>query len=165
VLRRVRAMTLDAYSHRELPFDRLVEELRPDRQASHTPLFQVLFVMQNAIAAGRSQDAVRFSTVGGGVRSSKYDIGLFLTEGRSALGASWVYRSDLFDASTIRTMAGDFEAVLRAAAAAPEITVAELRTLLLTRAGEHAESEVEKRRSANRARLRAGLAGTGRRSS
>src|SRR5947207_6939681 len=48
LLGRVRAMTLDAYTHHDLPFDSLVEALQPDRQASHTPIFQVLFVMQAA---------------------------------------------------------------------------------------------------------------------
>ncbi len=118
-LTRVREMALGAYAHQELPFERLVEELRPERSLGHSPLFQVLFILQNvpaeeAVAAGLT---LRPLEVYHGV--SRFDLTLSATEIGGGLLGYLEYKTDLLDAATAARWLGHFGTLLSAAAAEP----------------------------------------------
>ncbi|HEX8695435.1 MAG TPA: amino acid adenylation domain-containing protein, partial [Longimicrobium sp.] len=127
VLRRVREMTLGAFEHQEIPFERLVTELQPGRSLSYSPLFQVMFVLQEAerseSAAGnlelRSLDA-------GGSGTSKFDLTLFTGRHAGGLTASLEYNTDLFERGTIRRMLGHLKRVLEEVAADADVRLSKL---------------------------------------
>ena len=130
---RVRAGNLAAYSHQDVPFERLVEALNPARSLSRHPLFQVMLAFQNNAAVALELDGVeaRFEPVA--TATSKFDLSLSLAEARSADGApaglagTLEYASDLFDRSSVEALAARLVRLLEAAVAAPELRSAGLR--------------------------------------
>ncbi|MBD0395939.1 MAG: non-ribosomal peptide synthetase, partial [Microcoleus sp. C1-bin4] len=112
LLDRVREVTLKAYTHQDLPFDKLVEELRPDRTLSQTPLFQVLFVMQNAPRPTLEMAGLTLMSVAIDSGTAKFDLALFVSETDTGIVGSWKYNSDLFDRETIAQMSNRFETLL-----------------------------------------------------
>jgi amino acid adenylation domain-containing protein len=130
VLGRVRETTLGAFEHQEIPFERLVTELQPERSLSYSPLFQVLFVLQEAErpegAAGslelRGMGAARSGT-------SKFDLTLFTGRTAEGLTASLEYNTDLFDRGTIRRMLGHLKRVLEEVAADADVRLSKLTLL------------------------------------
>jgi amino acid adenylation domain-containing protein len=112
LLARVRENALDAYTHQDLPFEKLVEELAPSRDLSRNPLFQVMFVLQNAPGAGLSLPEVQASRVRLAGQGAKFDLTLSVNETATGLRGSWEYSSDLFDTVTIERMAGHFKTLL-----------------------------------------------------
>jgi amino acid adenylation domain-containing protein len=140
----VRSRLLASYEHQEVPFDRLVEELAPGRDLAHTPLFQVMFVLQNAFAGGdleRSGGGVAFRLAPVETTTSKFEVTLSLGEtADGGFAGWWVYRSDLFDATTARRMAGRFAVLLRGALETPRRPLADLPLLA---AGERHQVLVE----------------------
>jgi len=133
LLTRVREAALGAYHHQDLPFEQLVEELRPERHLSHNPLFQVFFVLhhlQRAGAAGPSAlPGLTISVPGIDNRTSRGDLLVSLSEGKDGLGGFFEYNSDLFDEATIVRMAKHFQTLLAAVVAAPGTAVSELPLL------------------------------------
>ncbi|MBL0696563.1 non-ribosomal peptide synthase/polyketide synthase, partial [Comamonas sp. JC664] len=129
LLAQVKQTTLGAYEHQDVPFEKLVEELRPQRSLSHTPLFQVMFSLQNTPqeALDLPRLALRPFALDSGV--SKFDLSLSLTEGNGALEGVIDYSSDLFDAATVQRMAAHFQALLETIIANPERTVSSLSFL------------------------------------
>ena len=119
LLRRVRAVTLGAYAHQDMPFEKLVEELRPKRNLSYNPLFQVMFVLQNL---GKGPDGAQQQNNGGMIETgaAKFDLTFFLTETVQGIEACFEYSSDLFDPETMARMAKHFETLLSAATADPD---------------------------------------------
>ena len=104
--RRCSETTLGAYEHQDLPFEKLVEELEPERDLSHTPLFQVMFALQNAPARSCTLPGLTLQAAGGR-RAPQVDArpGAALRgAGRAASSASWMYNTDLFDAATVERM-------------------------------------------------------------
>src|SRR6202008_1014211 len=79
VLRRVRTAALGAYENQEMPFERLVAELQPERSLSHSPLFQVMFTLQNAGGGGGALPGLEVSGVGAAMEIAKFDLSLTLT--------------------------------------------------------------------------------------
>ena len=132
---RVRASNLAAYSHQELPFERLVEVLNPARSLSRHPLFQVMLVLQNNAEAGLELSGldVRFEPVAGG--GAKFDLSLSLAERRGADGApagvsgALEYASDLFDRGSVAALADRLVRLLEAAAADPGRSIGSLELL------------------------------------
>jgi non-ribosomal peptide synthetase component F len=129
LLRRVREVTLGAYSHQDLPFDQLVKELRPRRTLSQTPLFQVLFVLQNVPVPPLSFSGLELRPVELDFGMSKFDLGLFMTERPGGLVGSWHYSTDLFRAETISRATAHLASLLEAAAARPDARLSELEML------------------------------------
>ena len=82
LLERVREVCLGAYAHQELPFEKLVEELQPERSLSHTPLFQVMLVLQNAPAEALALPGLRLSRLEVGDETAKFDLTLSCGRGR-----------------------------------------------------------------------------------
>ncbi|HZQ46077.1 MAG TPA: condensation domain-containing protein, partial [Verrucomicrobiae bacterium] len=119
LLGRVKEVALGAYSHQDVPFERLVEELRPTRELSHTPLFQVMFSFQSLPRRGLELPGleVRMLEVDNG--TSKFDLTLDVNETREGIVGFFEYNTDLFDAATIQRMAGHYQNLLAGAVASP----------------------------------------------
>ena len=129
LLRRVREVTREAYLHQDLPLDSLVEELRPKRDLSHSPLFQVLFVLQNIPPQTLTPTGLRTSLLDVETQTSKFDLALFLHERPNGLGGTWVYKTDLFDAATVADFTRKFQALLRDIVDQPDSRVDDLAFL------------------------------------
>ncbi|BAS60151.1 amino acid adenylation domain protein (plasmid) [Leptolyngbya boryana NIES-2135] len=134
LLQQVREVTLNAYAHQDLPFDKLVEELQPERNLHQTPLFQVLFVLQNTpVPTIELTDLTLHPLDTQENDLSKFDLALFVTETEPAIQIAWKFNVDRFDPDTIAQMANHFTALLASIVAAPE---ARLSTLSLQTAAE-----------------------------
>ncbi len=129
VLDRVKTKTLEAYAHQDLPFDRLVEELSPERSLSYNPLFQVMFVLQNAFTETEMLSGLKKSPVEMDKDTAKFDLTLSISEDDGGLIGHWEYSTDLFDGSTIERMAGHFGTLLEGIVANPNESVASLPLL------------------------------------
>jgi non-ribosomal peptide synthetase component F len=121
LLGRVREGTLGAYEHQEVPFERLVAELQPERSLSHAPLFQVMFILQNADRSGSGLAGLRMEGVGAEVETTKFDLGLTAVPHDGGIHGVLEYSTDLFDRSTVRRMLGHLERVLEQAAADADV--------------------------------------------
>jgi amino acid adenylation domain-containing protein len=129
LLRRVREVTLGAYAHQDLPFEELVEALKPTRSLSHTPLFQVMFALQNAPMPSMELPDLTVSSFSFETPTAKFDLTLSMENTTSGLIGVWEYNSDLFDAATIARMTGHFQTLLEALVANPQQRVSELPLL------------------------------------
>ncbi|HYG64366.1 MAG TPA: amino acid adenylation domain-containing protein, partial [Thermoanaerobaculia bacterium] len=125
LLRRVREVTLGAYTHQELPFEKLVEELQPQRDLAHSPLFQVMFTLE-AEEAAPPADGLQLEAVPLGSGLAKFDLTLSLQESPHGIAGFAEYNRDLFDGTTIERMLGWFQVLLAAAAASPDLPLAGL---------------------------------------
>ncbi len=128
-LGRVRERVLEAYTHQDLPFEKLVEELQPKRSLSHSPLFQVLFVFQNQPRAPIELTGLSLNGVGIASGTAKFDLTLDMEESGEGLSAALEYNTDLFEAATIKRMLGHFHTLLEAIAANPENRISDLAML------------------------------------
>ncbi|HST58816.1 MAG TPA: amino acid adenylation domain-containing protein [Longimicrobium sp.] len=129
VLRRVRDVTLGAYEHQDVPFERLVAEVQPERSLSHAPLFQVMFTLQHAEPPLESLPGLRFEGVGAELETTRFDLSLSLAAGDDGLRGTLSYATDLFDAGTIRRMLGHLECVLEQVADDPDRRMGDLALL------------------------------------
>ncbi|HVG06283.1 MAG TPA: amino acid adenylation domain-containing protein, partial [Thermoanaerobaculia bacterium] len=122
LLARVREIALAAHTHQDVPFEKLVEELAPERSLAHTPLFQVMFVLQNAPFGDLQIQDLRMRRVNAGGVTSRFDLTLGLEERDGGLSGTVEYSTDLFDATTVDRMIGGFERLLAAAVATPDVS-------------------------------------------
>ncbi|MFN2323935.1 MAG: condensation domain-containing protein, partial [Trueperaceae bacterium] len=130
VVHRVREATLGAFTHQDLPFERLVDELKVERSLRHTPLFQALFALTNAGREELELSEVQTTSVEReGPDSVKFDLMLAMVDQGDRLAGSLTYRAELFDAATIERMAAHLVALLDGAAAAPALSLAEIEVL------------------------------------
>jgi amino acid adenylation domain-containing protein len=129
VLRRVREVCLEAYTHQDLPFEKLIEELHPQRDLSRNPLFQVLFILQNAprLVLELPGLAQRPLEVDSG--TAKFDVTLSMVEEAEGLRIVLEYNSDLFDAATIHRMLSHYRTLLEGIVADPDQLIARLPLL------------------------------------
>jgi len=153
LLDREREIAIGAYAHQDLPFDKLVEELRPERNLSHSPLVQVLFVQQNTPRSNASMPGLEIGHFPLDV-ASKFDMAVFMRENGSEVAGSWVYNPDLFDASTIARMAANFEMLLQAAVADPKARLSSLCDLLAAAEKQQRGSEHKKFQEAGLEKLK-----------
>lgn len=126
LLRRVRADTLDAYARQDLPFEHVVELLRPDRDRSRMPVFQTMFVLQNTRdgdGTGVTFGGLPATGVSTPVVTSKFDLQLTFSERGGQLVGGLVFDTDLFDADTIQRFAAHLERLLHSIVATPEASV------------------------------------------
>jgi amino acid adenylation domain-containing protein len=116
LLQQTRQTCLDAYAHQDIPFEYLVEQLQPERSLSHNPLFQVMMVLQNTQEAGKkvSLPGLNIQYLEQSLPFAKFDLTLDFSERGDRLHCMWEYATDLFEAETIRRMAGHFEVLLEA---------------------------------------------------
>jgi amino acid adenylation domain-containing protein/non-ribosomal peptide synthase protein (TIGR01720 family)/FkbM family methyltransferase len=129
LLERLREVALEAQAHQDLPFEKLVDELRLERVLSHSPLFQVLFVLQNAPREELKLPGLRLSTIASDSGTAKFDLTLSVAEAGDRLVGFLGYNRDLFDRSTIERLLQHWTVLLEGAAAAPERQVTSLPIL------------------------------------
>ena len=129
VLRRVRKVALDAYAHQDLPFEKIVEEMHPQRNFSHWPLFQVLFVLQNTPTKAPRLAGLTVTPVEVESKTATFDLSLLMVEEASSLKGTIEYSTDLFDEETIRRMIGHFQTLLESIVADPGTSVSRLSLL------------------------------------
>jgi amino acid adenylation domain-containing protein/thioester reductase-like protein len=130
LLSRVRNVAMEAYAHQNLPFEMLVEALQPERDLSHTPLFQVMFVLQNApTASGLDLTGLNVSSLPVKLTTSRFDLTLIMQNSPTGLVGFWEYSTDLFDASTIDRMTSHFVTLLEGIIANPEQQISQLPLL------------------------------------
>nr|AHZ46177.1 NRPS [uncultured bacterium 14-4D] len=126
LLARVRHVALDAYAHQDVPFQHLVETLRPERRLSHSPVFQVMFILQNAPQSDFEFPGVNVEAVGVDTQSSMFDLTLSMDEHDQGLRAVFEYNTDLFDRETIERLASHYQRILEAVVADTECPVSRL---------------------------------------
>jgi amino acid adenylation domain-containing protein len=128
LLGRVRETALEAYEHQELPFELVVENLHPERDPSRTPVFQVMFVLQNNKMpdVGASDLTLTSLDLPGGTGTAKFDLTLGMVETDAGFSGSWEYSVDLFDRDTMVRLAGHFTHLLEHIVRDPDRRVSEL---------------------------------------
>ncbi|MBP1473180.1 amino acid adenylation domain-containing protein [Frateuria sp. MAH-13] len=136
LLQDVRTTALAAYEHQDLPFEQLVEFVNPQRSMSHSPLFQVMFSLQNTPNPGGELPGLTLTPLEGEATVAKFDLQLDMEERDGRLEGRLYYRTDLFDIATIESMANHYSELLRAIAASPGVPVS---ALSMISAGERAE--------------------------
>ena len=129
LLGQVRETALEAYAHQDLPFEKLVEELQPERTLSHSPLFQVMLDLQNAPMCDMQLQGLRLTELPFETGMAKFDLTLTVVETNETLNGLLEYNTDLFDAATIKRIAKHFERLLEAAASNPDEQVSRLPLL------------------------------------
>ncbi|QRK06023.1 amino acid adenylation domain-containing protein [Archangium violaceum] len=120
LLARVREVALGAYAHQDVPFEKLVEELRPVRELRHSPLFQVMFALQNIPTREVSLPGLKLSPMENEGVEAKLDVVLSLTRTPEGLRGAFTYDAALFEPVTIERLARHLETLLAAVAAAPD---------------------------------------------
>jgi non-ribosomal peptide synthetase component F len=133
-MERVREVCLAAFSHQDLPFERLVHEVNPGRELDRNPLFQIMFGFIPQVSA------LRMKLAGLNVRAlhlanhaSPFDFSLYMTEGRAGFAGTARYRVDLYDAGTIGLFLHLFQTLLEHVLANPDLTLNELDPGLISR--------------------------------
>ncbi len=130
LLQKVKETTLGGYANQDVPFERLVEILQPDRDMSHSPLFQVMFILQNnPMSGGIDLPEVSLSTLDINAGTSTFDLTLMVTEQSQGLDVTIEYNTDLFDADTMHRMIDHFEMLLTSIVADPDQDVSKLSIL------------------------------------
>ncbi|AUB35491.1 Non-ribosomal peptide synthetase component F [Nostoc flagelliforme CCNUN1] len=129
LLTRVREMTLAAYAHQDLPFELLVEALQPERNLSHTPVFQVMFVLDNTPMSEMALPGLTLSPLAIENFTAAFDLTLSVEQTADGLLGSWHYNSDLFDAATINRMTGHLQTLLAGIVAHPEQPISQIPLL------------------------------------
>ena len=129
VLARTRQTTLAAFDHQDLPFEKLVDELKPERSLSHQPLIQVMFALQNAPLGALALPGLTLEPVHLGAVIAKFDLTLSLMEEGDALFGLLEHNTDLFDAATILRLSGHWGVLLTALATDPDLPVSALPLL------------------------------------
>jgi amino acid adenylation domain-containing protein len=128
-LERVRQICLEAYAHQDLPFEKLVLEMQPERNMSHSPIFQVMFVLQNAPRPSLELQDLRLSQVLADAGTAMFDLSLNIEETQEGLSGTWEYSTDLFEADTIKRMSGHFQNLLEAIVEQPQQRLPQLPLL------------------------------------
>ncbi|MEW6734992.1 MAG: amino acid adenylation domain-containing protein, partial [Acidobacteriota bacterium] len=139
LLERARETCLGAYNHQDLPFEKLVEELQPERDLSHTPLFQVMFVLQNTSTQPLPLGELELEPLEIETGAVKFDLILSFIDTEGELRGIISYRQELFDEVTILRMAGHIETILTSIVTNPRqsikhipiLAVAEQQQLLI----------------------------------
>ncbi|WP_338475757.1 amino acid adenylation domain-containing protein [Pseudomonas khavaziana] len=129
LLAQVREHTLNAYAHQDLPFEQLIEELKPVRSLAYSPLFQVMFAVHNAPAGELMADGLTFQGVEAPATLAKFDLSLGVTEVNGCLQATFEYSTDLFDQARIERMAHHWLAMLEQLTQQPDTALRELHLL------------------------------------
>lgn len=130
LLGRVRQTTLDAYAHQDLPFEKLVTELHLKRNLSHTPLFQIMFILENLAGQSRLElPGLTLSNFEAGTTTSKFDLTVLVQERPQGWMIRTHHNSDLFDRATIDTLMQRWQILMAGLIAHPDRPIADLSWL------------------------------------
>ncbi|MCA9498197.1 MAG: amino acid adenylation domain-containing protein [Nitrospira sp.] len=129
MVEQVREACLGAYSHQDVPFEKLVEVLHPRRDIGRAPIFQVMFDLQNAPSSELDVKGLEFTSLEIESQTAKFDLSMTVQELDQQFAVSIEYSCDLFDASTIRRMLEHYEQLLSGMAANPENQVIDVPLL------------------------------------
>jgi amino acid adenylation domain-containing protein len=129
LLARVRHMALAAYEHQDLPFEKLIVELKPERDLSYSPIFQVLFSVGHVGAMVPTLPGLTTSPVAIDRGITKFDLTVGITDRDDGLAVAFEYSTDLYDAATIDRMLTSFRLMLEGIAANPDCRIADLPLL------------------------------------
>ncbi|MCB0165295.1 MAG: amino acid adenylation domain-containing protein [Anaerolineae bacterium] len=135
LLDQVRETTQAAYDHQDIPFEMVVETVQPERNLSHTPLFQVMFDLHNVPQPALAMPDLSMHLIERDIPTAKFDLTLTLQEVEEGLIGSCEYLTDLFEARTIEQMIGHFQNLLASIVTDPTQSIAQLP--LLTEAEQH----------------------------
>lgn len=129
LLGRVRANALGAYAHQELPFEKLVEDLQPERDLSHTPVFQTMFQLRNIPRKTLQSGTLRIEEMEFDPGIAKFDLTLEAVEHPDGIECSCEYASDLFERATIERLLGHYRTLLESAVSDPDLPLSHLPLL------------------------------------
>ena len=129
LLTRVSKISLEAYQNDDLPFEKLVEELQPERDLSHSPFFQVMFAFQNLSKSFAEMSGLKVTRFAVDQKVAKFDLTVSITNSTDALEAVIEYNTDLFDGATVERMLGHYQILLEGIVAKPEQRISELPLL------------------------------------
>jgi len=153
LLRRVREGLLGSYAHQEVPFLKIVQDIQPERSATHNPIVQVLFVMQNIPRANRELAGLQMEPFEVPVTTSKFDMAVFVAERAGELIGYWVYSTELFDQPNIQRMVRHFGSLLQSAVSQPDARLSALSMLSPEEADQH-EAEKKQRKQSQLKKLK-----------
>jgi len=129
LLRRVREVCLDVYAYQEIPFEKVVEELKPQRELNRNPLFQVMFVLQNTPARSVRPSGLTLESLEVESETTQFDLSLYMRERGGSLLGFFEYATDIFDNTTIERMARHFQKMLAEIVTNPDQPIATLPLL------------------------------------
>jgi non-ribosomal peptide synthetase component F len=129
LLGRIREMTLGAFAHQDLPFEKLVEELQPDRDLSHSPLFRIVFNFINTPSHELKLRGLALERMQVEREKVNFDLTLFMFDDPQRLRGVWAYNTDLFDEEVISRMSNHFLTLLHSIVADPDARLASLEIL------------------------------------
>ena len=129
LLGQVRTAVLEAHARQDLPFEKLVEELQPERSLSHTPIFQVMFALQNVPMPELELAGVNVASVAATVQTAKFDFSLSFSEQHDALAGTLEYNTDLFDAATMTRLLEHYRQLLEDVVASEQTKLGDLEML------------------------------------
>ena len=128
LLGKVRQMTLEAYDHQDLPFEKLVEELHPERSLSHNPLFQMTLALQN-VPQTPASGGFEVALLEGEITTTRFDLEGYFWDLPDGLAGGFVYSTDLFDRETIHRLLQRFQTLLEGIVSNPDCRISELPLL------------------------------------
>lgn len=136
---------LQAFAHQDIPFDMLVEQLQPQRSMSHSPIFQVMFALQNNDYGELKLPGLEVSAIEGEVTQTRFDLELFAGELGEQFVMQWNFATSIFERQTVKALAESFAVLLESIVALPQTRILELpmttssdkSTLQQWRAGNH----------------------------
>jgi amino acid adenylation domain-containing protein len=129
LLARVRRTTLDAYTHQDVPFERLVEELQPERYLSRSPLFQTLLAIQPDLQQFQQLGHLSLEINEIDTGAAKFDLSLCVSDSADGLAGYFEYNTDLLDTETVQRLADHWQRLLAAAVERPDLRLSELPLL------------------------------------
>ncbi|WP_193197120.1 non-ribosomal peptide synthetase [Nostoc sp. MG11] len=155
-LKRICEVTLAAYEHQDMPFDQLVLALKPERDLSRTPLFQSKFVLQNAPTLPLELEGLKLKIIEDIDNGrAKFDLLLTMWESKQGLSGSLEYSTDLFNASAIAKFITDYEIILRAVIAQPQIKFITIKEILTTADKQRQDAKQQEFQQARRQKFKA----------
>ncbi len=128
-LQQTRQTCLDAYQHQDIPFEFLVEQLKPVRSLSYNPIFQVMFAVENNDSEALNLPGLKIEWLDSSYPFAKFDLSLLVLESDGQLNCTWEYATDLFETITIQRMAEHWEVLLQQIVPNPQQTISTLSWL------------------------------------
>lgn len=125
----MREVCLEAYAHQDVPFERLVEELQPERTLGETPLFQAMFACQNAPAAQLELPGLTLTPWNSSLEKAKFDLSVVVTEASRELQVTFNYNADIFSEKRISRMTGHFNTLLKSIIEHPAMPISRLQMM------------------------------------